>query len=159
MNPMPVEPAVVHIRRTFSAPPARVYRAWLEPDVMVRWFAPASFTTARAEVDERVGGHYRVWQEDAGAAEVGGFESELRELVPNEKIVLLWRFVGPTRIADEALDSLLTITLSEAPDGGTELTLVHERLEALDAAMPGMAAHAVVGWGQALDKLAAALAR
>jgi len=154
---MTAEPAVVRLQRSFSAPPERVYRAWLEPEVMLRWFAPASFTTARAEVDERVGGHFRVWQEDANG-EVGGFDSELLELVPNEKIVFLWRFVGPERIADPALDSRLTITLCEEPGGGTALTLVHERLEAVDAARPGMAAHAKVGWNQALDKLAAALA-
>ncbi|HEX8854073.1 MAG TPA: hypothetical protein VF752_00610 [Thermoleophilaceae bacterium] len=50
-----------------------------------------------------------------------------------------WGFVGPERVADAAFDSQLTITLREAPGDATELTLVHERLETIDAAMPGMA--------------------
>jgi uncharacterized protein YndB with AHSA1/START domain len=85
---------------------------------------------------------------------VGGFDSELLELVPNQRIVFRWRFVGPQRVADPALDSRLTITLSEAPDGATVLTLVHEHLDAIDAAMPGMADDVKRGWEQALDKLA-----
>ena len=112
---------------------------------------------ARVEVDERVGGHYRIFHVgDEG--DLGGFESELLELVPDERIVFLWRFVGPDRAFDPAHDSRLTITLREAPGGATDLTLVHERLDAIDDAMPGMAANTAVGWGQALDKLAAELA-
>jgi hypothetical protein len=44
------------------------------------------------------------------------------------------------------------------PCGATELTLVHERLDAVDAAIPGMADNTAIGWGQALDKLAAEIA-
>jgi hypothetical protein len=38
-------------------------------------------------------------------------------------------------------------------DGATDLTLVHERLDALRAAMPHVADHVGTGWGTALDKL------
>jgi uncharacterized protein YndB with AHSA1/START domain len=156
MTPMTAEQAVVRLERTIPAPPHRVYRAWLDPELARRWMAPAGLQATRVEVEERVGGRYRIWQ--AGPdGEAGGFESELLELVPDERIVFLWRFVGPERIADPAHDSRLTITLREAPDGATALTLVHERLDAIEAAMPGMAGAAAVGWGQALDALAAAI--
>jgi uncharacterized protein YndB with AHSA1/START domain len=157
MTPSTAKPPVVRIERTIPAPPGRVYRAWLDPDLARRWMAPASFETTRVEVDERVGGHLRVWQNGPDGAPAGGFESELVELVPGERIVFLWRFVGPERTADPAHDSRLTITLRAAPDGATALTLVHERLEGIDAAMPGMADAAAVGWGQALDALAATM--
>jgi hypothetical protein len=49
--------------------------------------------------------------------------------------------------------------LREAPGGATALTLVHERLDAIDAAMPGMADATATGWGMALDKLEAAMGR
>jgi hypothetical protein len=48
----------------------------------------------------------------------------------------------------------LTITLREAPGGRTALTLVHERLDALRAAMPYVADNVGLGWEMALDKLA-----
>jgi uncharacterized protein YndB with AHSA1/START domain len=154
---MTADHPVVRLQRRIPAPPDEVYRAWLEPGLMRRWLAPASFTVTRVEVDERVGGRMSVWQAvDDGP--VGGFESEFAELVPNERIVMIWRFVGPERVADPGLDSRLTITLAEAAGGATELTLLHERLEAIDEASPGMAGHARIGWGQALDKLAAMLA-
>jgi uncharacterized protein YndB with AHSA1/START domain len=156
MTAMTPERAVVRLQRTIPAPPEQVYRAWLEPDLLLRWLAPAGLAVTRAEVDERVGGRYSIWQ--AGPdGDAGGFESELLELVPNERLVFRWGFVGPERVADPAHHSRLTITLSEAPGGATALTLVHERLDAIDAAMPGMADATATGWGMALDKLAATI--
>jgi uncharacterized protein YndB with AHSA1/START domain len=146
-------PATVRLTRTIPATPAEVYAAWLDPGTLRRWMAPNGFENAGAEVDARVGGSYRIWHTQDGV-DRGGFESELLELVPDERIVFLWGFVGPERVADPALDSRLTITLHGVP-GGTELTLLHERLDAIDAAMPGIAAGAATGWAQALDKLAA----
>jgi uncharacterized protein YndB with AHSA1/START domain len=142
----------VRLKRTIAASPDRVYRAWLEPDLLARWMAPGVFEVTRAEVDERVGGRLRIWH--AGPeGDVGGFEAELLELVPAERIVFRWGFVGPDRLAGPTYDSLLTITLREAPDGATELTLVHERLDELAAALPDVADNVGRGWELALDKL------
>jgi uncharacterized protein YndB with AHSA1/START domain len=142
----------VRLQRTIAAPPGRVYRAWLEPDLLARWMAPGAFEVTRAEVDERVGGGLRIWH--AGPdGDVGGFEAELLELVPDELIVFRWGFVGPDRLAGPIYDSLLTITLREAPDGATELTLVHERLDELAAALPDVADNVGRGWELVLDKL------
>jgi uncharacterized protein YndB with AHSA1/START domain len=153
---MTEEQAVVRLYRIIPAPPDRVYRAWLDPDLLRRWLAPGDLDVTRVEVDERVGGHYRIWQGDAGS-EVGGFECELLELVPDERIVFDWGFVGPERDTGPAYDSRLTITLRQAPGGGTELTLLHERLEALYAAMPYVAENVEPGWDMVLDKLAATI--
>ena len=142
----------VRLQRTIAAPRDRVYRAWLDPDLLARWMAPGALDVTRAEVDERVGGHFRIWH--AGPeGDVGGFEAELLELVPGERIVFRWGFVGPDRLAGPTYDSLLTITLREAPDGATELTLVHERLDELAAALPDVADNVGRGWEAALDKL------
>ncbi len=76
-------------------------------------------------------------------------------LVPDERLMFRWGFVGPDRAAGPSFDSLLTVTLREAPDGGTMLTLVHERLDVLAAAMPQVAENVGPGWDSALGKLAA----
>ena len=47
--------------------------------------------------------------------------------------------------------------LSGAADGGTVLTLVHECLDALAAAMPQVAGNAGPGWESALGKLPAGI--
>jgi uncharacterized protein YndB with AHSA1/START domain len=157
MTPKTTEPTIVQLSRTIPGPPDRVYRAWLDPKLLRQWLAPRSLTVTQVEVDERIGGHHRIWQANAHGEDVGGFEAELLELVPGERIVFRWGFVGPDRIADPAHESRLTITLRAAPDGGTELTLLHERLEGLAVAMPDVAQNAATGWGMALDKLAATL--
>ena len=148
--------AAVRIARTIPASPHRVYRAWLDPDLVRRWMAPGPFEANRVEIDERVGGHYRVWHAD-GDVDSGGFDSELVELVPDQRIVWRWGFVGPERRQGPAYDSLLTITLHDLGDGATKLTLVHERLDDLAAALPHVADGVEPGWQDVLGKLAALL--
>jgi len=97
------------------------------PDVLRRWIAPGSPSVTRVEVDEGVGGTLRIWHGDADG-DAGGFECELLELVPAERIVFRWGFVGPERLDGPHFNSLLTVTLREDGDGHTALTLVHERL-------------------------------
>jgi uncharacterized protein YndB with AHSA1/START domain len=147
---------VVNLERTIPAAPHQVYRAWLEPDLMRRWMAPGELAVTRVEVDERVGGHYRIWHGD-GDSNQGGFDCELVELVPDERIVFRWGFVGPARRDGASFDSLLTITLREASAGGTVLILRHERLEELAAAMPEVAENVEAGWRQVLAQLTEAL--
>ena len=152
------QPAV-RLERTIPASPAQVYRAWLDPELLVRWMAPGAYAVTRAEVDERAGGHFRIWHADPTGTAGGGFDGELAELVPGQRIAFRWGFVGPQRRDGEAFDSLLTVTLREAPDGGTVLTLVHERLDDLAAALPGVARNVGPGWKDALSKLASVVGR
>jgi uncharacterized protein YndB with AHSA1/START domain len=144
----------VRLQRLIPASPHQVYRAWLEPELIRRWLAPGELEVTRVEVDERVGGTFRVWQGMRGA-DVGGFECQLLELVPDRRLVFRWGFVGPLRSDGPTFDSILTITLADAPDGATALSLVHEQLDALHAAMPEVSANVEIGWTSVLDKLAA----
>jgi uncharacterized protein YndB with AHSA1/START domain len=146
----------VRLNRLIPAAPGKVYRAWLEPDLLARWLAPGTMQVTRIEVDERVGGHYRVWQ-GTSDGDAGGFECQILELVPDERIVFKWGFVGPERTDGPTFDSLLTITLSEAPGNATDLTLVHERLDTLHAAMPHVAENVGPGWDLVLDRLTTTL--
>jgi len=145
----------VRLQRTIAAKPHAVYRAWLDPDLIRQWMAPGSLEVERVEVDERVGGRYSVWQSNSGVSG-GGFECEILELVPDQRIVFRWGFVGPKRTKGPVFDSRLTITLRETPAGSTLLTLVHEQLDELARAMPDVADNVAVGWELVLDKLLAA---
>ncbi len=144
----------VRTTRTIPASPDRVYRAWLDPELLERWMTAGNRNVTRVEVDERIGGRHSVWHADS-TGDVGGFESELLELEPGRRIVFLWRFVGPGRAYDPTHDSRLTVTLAEASGNSTELTLLHERLEAFATAMPEVAAMVETGWATALDNLVA----
>jgi uncharacterized protein YndB with AHSA1/START domain len=138
----------VRLQRTIAAKPAQVYRAWLDPGLLARWMSPDTPATGvSAEVDERVGGHFRIFHADGS-----GFDAELLELVPDRRIAYAWGFVGPQRRQGPVFDSVLTVTFDDTEDG-TLLTLVHERLDALAAAMPEVAGQIENGWSLALDNL------
>ena len=148
--------ATVRLDRIIPAPPHQVFRAWLEPDLLRRWLAPGDLEVTRADVEERVGGHFRIWQTASGS-DVGGFDAEVIELVPDRRLVFRWGFVGPDRSDGPRFDSLLTIALAETPDGATALTLVHERLDELRSAMPQVAEQVETGWALVLAKLVTAV--
>jgi uncharacterized protein YndB with AHSA1/START domain len=156
MTPKESPPLAVRLERVIPASPDEVYRAWLDPDLLRRWLAPGGITVERAEVEARGGGRFRIWHAASGV-DVGGFECEIVELVASERLVFRWGFVGPERTSGPVYDSRLTITLRAAPGGATALTLVHERLEDLAAALPHVADKVAVGWALVIEKLAATL--
>ena len=135
----------VTLERVVSAARAKVYRAWLDPEMLARWMGPDNFSVVVATVDERVGGRHHVEMLDANGAP-HTFESLIEELVPDERIVLTFRF------HPEAEDTLLTLTFADAEGGGTLLRLAHERIaytKPLDAQSVN------TGWSQTLAKLQA----
>jgi uncharacterized protein YndB with AHSA1/START domain len=154
---------IVRLERTLPAPPRSVYRAWLEPEMVRRWLTPG-LSVGRVEIDARVGGRFRVWHQD-GQTPAGGFDCEIVELVPFERIVYRWGFVGPKFGGTEPdpgprFDSRLSLALRPTSDGReTVLTLVHERLDELAAALPHVAKNVEKGWAIVLGHLQGELER
>lgn len=147
----------VRVRQIVAASPDRVYRAWLDPAVMQRWLAPRTLRAAQVEVDERVGGAVRVWHRDDDQ-DVGGVEAEIVELVPDQRIVLRWWFVGPDRVVDPDLETRLIVTFEATGPEATMVTLEHDRLEGLSAGWPEVADNVEPGWRGTLQILATVLA-
>src|SRR4051794_38018127 len=100
----------VALDRVIAAPRAKVYRAWLDPEVLARWMGPDGSAVVMATVDERVGGRHFV--ELIGSdGEHFSFTSVIAELVPDERIVLEFKFdPAPS-------ETLLTLTFSDAEGG------------------------------------------
>ena len=48
----------VVITRTFDAPVEQVWKAWTEPEFVMRWWGPTGFTSPSCKIDFRVGGKY-----------------------------------------------------------------------------------------------------
>src|SRR5688500_16079754 len=53
-------PNSVRFHRVLRATPGRVYRAFLDPDAMVKWLPPNGFTGKVHHLDAKVGGTYRM---------------------------------------------------------------------------------------------------
>ncbi len=116
--------------------------------------APGGQKVTRVEIDERAGGHYRTWKTGSGT-NVGRFDSEILELVPDRRIVFRWGFIGPERRSGPSYDTRLTISLGGEPTGLTKLSLVHEDLHELAGAMPEVGENVGPGWEDVFDKLTA----
>jgi uncharacterized protein YndB with AHSA1/START domain len=140
----------VELTRTIAAPREEVYRALVDPTLLARWMSPPGSRGHQAVVDERVGGRHRIeFQTPDGSTQA--FDSVISELVPGERIVLDFAFEGsePGQRMD---DTVLSLTLRDAPEGGTELRLVHTKITLTP---PFDDRSVAVGWNGALDKLEA----
>ena len=47
------------LTRLIAAPPARLWAAWTDPDLLPRWFGPAGYSCRSKEIDLRQGGLWR----------------------------------------------------------------------------------------------------
>lgn len=114
-----------------EATPAEIYRAFTDPDALLRWLPPAGMSGQFERFDARPGGSYRLRliYEDASSApgkstaDSDVVEVRFVELVPDQRIVQAVDFVAD----DPALAGTMTMTwtLAEMP-GGTEVSIVAE---------------------------------
>jgi uncharacterized protein YndB with AHSA1/START domain len=151
--------------RVFDAPRELVWKAWTEPEHMMRWWGPKGFTSPAAEIDFRVGGKVLAamqspeFNEDRPIWSTGTY----REIVPYERIVCTDSFADENgnvvpashygMTGDFPLEMLVTVTLEEH-EGKTKLTLHHVGIPA-GAHREG----ANQGWSESFDKLAEYLAK
>ena len=106
------------IERILTAPAERVFRAWTDPEEMIRWMSPSP--AGSAEVDLRVGGKFRIVMSDGGRE----FEhtGEYREVDAPHRLVFSW----VSEFTDG--ESVVTVELYPIAGGQTRLVFSHERL-------------------------------
>lgn len=111
------------ITREFDAPPALVFRAWTEPELVRRWWTARRGAMTVCEIDLRPGGKWRF----AMTAESGGeeveFYGEYRELDPPHRLVSTETYAP---FPDSP--ALNTLTFEER-DGRTSATLLVSHLD------------------------------
>ena len=142
----------IQIERTLRAPPDRVFRAFLDPDLMRQWIAPDDLDIDRIEVDPRVDGRVEVWHSRHGVS-TGKFEGRFVKIDPPRELVYRWAFVGTEPEKGEYYDTLVTVQLRATPEGQTQVTVVHARLGELQRGAPHIHQRLVSGWQNCLGKL------
>ncbi len=140
-----------HVR----APRAVVYRLLLDPSALARWKVPDGMTASVHTFQAAEGGEIRVSltydDNQAGgksAAHTDTYSGRFIQLVQDERVIEVHSF----ETDDPALRGQMTssIILSDAPNGGTDVTGIHEGVP------PGISlADNETGWRMALRKLAA----
>jgi uncharacterized protein YndB with AHSA1/START domain len=133
----------VTLHRVFKTTPEKVYRAFLDPQAMVKWLPPHGFTGKVDHVDERVGGTYKMSFTNLSTGNGHSFGGEYRELVPGERIVHTDKFDD----ANMPGEMVTTITFRKVLVG-TEINIVQEGVpEMIPVEM------CYLGWQESLDLL------
>ncbi|MDX2000190.1 MAG: SRPBCC family protein [Thermoanaerobaculia bacterium] len=134
----------VRLHRVLRASPERVYRAFLDPDAMVKWLPPHGFTGKVHHLDARVGGSYRMSFTNFSTGKSHSFGGTYTELVPNERIGYTDRFDDPN------LPGEMAVTIALRPVAcGTELTITQQGIPPV---IPLEFCH--LGWQESLTLLA-----
>lgn len=142
------------VHQHINAERSVVYRLLLDPGAIATWKVPEGMTAEVHAFEPREGGAIRVSLTYRDTTEAGKttshtdtYRGRFVRLVPDEAVVEVDEF----ETDDPALqgEMVSTITLADAPNGGTDVVGVHEGLPS------GVAvADNETGWRMALAKLA-----
>ena len=142
----------VMIKRTFNAPRAKVFRAWVDSKQMAQWFGPKGFDNPVCELDVRPGGKLKIHMRGPDGT-IYPCHGTFHEIVEPERLVFTSQAIDDDGTV--LIEAINTVTFADAGDK-TALTL-HARV----VKVTGLGAQYVKGmnqgWGQSLDKLEALL--
>jgi len=134
----------IRLHRVIAAKPAKVYRAFIDPDAMARWLPPNGFTGKVHHSDVKVGGTFRMSFTNFTTEKSMAFGGEYLELVPGERLRYTDRFDDPN------LPGVMTVTVTmRAVSVGTDLQVVQEGVPEM---IPAEACY--LGWQESLLNLA-----
>lgn len=158
-NATATDTKVLVIERMFDAPRELVWKAWTDPEHLMRWWGPKGFTAPACHTDLRVGGKYLFCMRAPDGQDYWS-TGVYTEIVPPERLVCTDSFADPQGNvvpatyygmgADIPLETQMTVTFEDV-DGRTKMTLTQIGLPAGDSDMAG------AGWNESFDKLAEVL--
>jgi uncharacterized protein YndB with AHSA1/START domain len=138
-------PGTVKLHRVLTAPPERVYRAFIDADARAKWLPPNGFTAKVHHSEVRVGGTYRMSFTNFTTGSSHSFGGEYLELVPGERLRYTDRFDDPN------LPGAMNVTVTfKKVSAGTEL---HITQEGIPDAIPTEMCY--LGWQESLALLKA----
>lgn len=139
----------VRLHRVLKAPAERVYKAFLDPDALVKWMAPHGFTAKVHSMDPRPGGGYKMSFTNFSTGSSHSFGGTYSEIKPNELLRYTDKFDAP---ADSPMagEMKVLITFEKVLGGAaTELKILQEGIPGI---IPAEACY--LGWQESLNLLA-----
>ena len=154
------------VTRVFAAPVDVVWKAWTDPEYVMRWWGPDHFTSPSAKMDFREGGTSLVCMR--APAEFGGQDIYsvwlYQKIVPLERIEFIQNLadrdgnlIDPLTLGmppDFPRDTRTIVTFKDLGNGKTEMKVIEYEMPAADTEM---GKNAELGLNQSLDKLAVSL--
>ena len=137
-------PYTLNFHRVLKAPPARVYKAFLDPAASAKWLPPAGYTCTVHHMDAKVGGTHRMSFTEFDSGSGHSFGGAYLELVPGEKLVYTDKFDDPNLPGEMKVTVLLKKVMC-----GTDLVITQEGIpDAIPQEMCNL------GWQDSLKQLA-----
>ena len=133
-------PGTVRLHRVLHAPPARVYKAFIDAEAMVKWLPPNGFTARVHHMDARVGGTFRMSFTNFNSGNGHTFGGEYLEMVPGEKLRYTDKFDDPNLKGEMDVTVLL-----KKVSVGTDVSIVQSGIPDL---IPVEACY--LGWQESL---------
>lgn len=135
---------VLVITRIFDAPPALVFKAWIDAEHVAKWQGPRGFSTTAVFSDLRPGGSYRLHM--LGPDGDHWMQGTWREIREPERLVFTSCWADADGNA-KGPETVLTLTF-EQHGAGTRFTLHQAGFESVTARDMHHG-----GWSSALDRL------
>jgi uncharacterized protein YndB with AHSA1/START domain len=146
-TPPPAEQAV-RVSRTIRASRHRVYRAWTDPELLMRWFIEPDGDMRVVEMDLRAGGRYRL--EGRMGDKPWAVWGTYREVTPPSKLVYTWSWENDPALGEPLASGTVVSVEFHERGSETEVVVTHEGF----ATERARAEHDA-GWIGCLDRLAA----
>jgi len=154
------------ISRIFNAPRELVWKAWTDPQHIMKWWGPEGFTAPSAKIDLRVGGKYVFAMQGAPGSEwekVMYSAGVYKEIVPNAKLVVTDYFsdengnmLSPADYGQDPnfpKESTVTVLFEEVEKGKTKLTIKYPKPETKEQMEAMLKSGMTEGWNSSLNKL------
>jgi uncharacterized protein YndB with AHSA1/START domain len=136
-------PGTVRLHRVFTAPPERVYKAFIDADAMAKWLPPYGFTCKVHHLDARVGGTFKMSFSNFGNGGGHSFGGEYLELVPGKKLRYTDKFDDPNLVGD-----IEVAVIFEKVSVGTQIEITQSGIPDV---IPLEACY--LGWQESLEQL------
>ncbi|HEV7232218.1 MAG TPA: SRPBCC family protein [Bacteroidia bacterium] len=107
------------ITREFEAPREMVFKAFSEPQLMMKWLGPRDMTMEIVKLDNKSGGSYRFIHTDKSGARYG-FNGAIHEVCKPERMIRTFEFEG---LPERGHVSLEIATFEALPGSRTKLTI------------------------------------
>ncbi len=137
-------PSTIRLHCVLRAAPEMVYRAFFDPDAMVKWLPPNGFTGKVHHMDARIGGSYKMSFTNFTTGKRHSFGGEYLELVPHQRIRHTDKFDDPNLPGEMHV----TVTLKKV-SCGTDVNITQEGVSDI---IPPEACY--LGWQESLALLA-----
>jgi len=136
-------PNTIRLHRVLKTSPQKLYKAFIDPEAMVKWLPPNGFTAKVHSSDVRVGGSYRMSFTNFSSGRSHSFGGTYAELSPGVRLVYSDKFDDPNMPGEMRM----TVTFKQV-SCGTELNITQEGVPDM---IPPEACY--LGWQESLTLL------